>query len=354
MSRAKTLRRPAEIVEAGLIAPERLAELETVAARYAVAITPAMAELIDPADPHDPIALQFVPDAAELERRPEELDDPIGDESHSPAHGLVHRYPDRVLLKLVSTCPVYCRFCFRRETVGQGAPAVLSDTALDAALAYVAARPEIWEIVVTGGDPLILSPRRIAAVGRRIATIEHVKVVRWHSRVPVVAPECIQEALVAALRLPGKATWLAVHANHPRELTPAARAALGRLADAGIPLVSQTVLLRGVNDDASVLGALMRGFVESRVKPYYLHHADMAPGTEGFRTSVDEGHSLMRALRGRYSGLCQPAYVLDLPGGHGKAPLGPAAVAPIDGKWRVEDFRGGSHADPPGSVPGED
>ena len=354
MSRAKTVRRPAELVGAGLIAPGRLAELEAVAARYAVAITPAMAELINPADPHDPIALQFVPDAAELERRPEELDDPIGDESHSPANGLVHRYPDRVLLKLVSTCPVYCRFCFRRETVGQGAPAVLSDAALDAALAYVAVRPEIWEIVVTGGDPLVLSPRRIAAVGRRIAAIGHVKVVRWHSRVPVVAPERIRDALVGALRIPGKATWLAVHANHPRELTPAARAALGRLVDAGIPLVSQTVLLRGVNDNASVLGALMRGFVESRVKPYYLHHPDMAPGTERFRTGIEEGHSLMRALRGRYSGLCQPAYVLDLPGGHGKAPLGPAAVAEIDGDWRVEDFRGGLHAYPPRSVLGDD
>jgi lysine 2,3-aminomutase len=354
VSRATTLRRPAELVEAGLVAPGRLAELEAVAARYAVAITPAMAELIDPADPHDPIALQFVPDAAELERRPEEFDDPIGDAAHSPANGLVHRYPDRVLLKLVSTCPVYCRFCFRRETVGQGAPAVLSNAQLDAALAYVAARPEIWEVVVTGGDPLILSPRRIAAVARRIAAIAHVKVVRWHSRVPVVAPERIRDALVAALRVPGKATWLAVHANHPRELTPAARAALGRLADAGIPLVSQTVLLSGVNDDASVLGALMRGFVESRVKPYYLHHADMAPGTERFRTGIDEGRSLMQALRGRYSGLCQPAYVLDLPGGHGKAPLGPAAVAGIEGAWRIEDFRGGSHVYPPRSVRRED
>jgi lysine 2,3-aminomutase len=263
----------------------------------------------------------------------------------------VHRYPDRVLLKLVSTCPVYCRFCFRRETVGQGAPALLSEAELDAALAYVAARPEIWEIVMTGGDPLILSPRRIAAVGRRIAAIGHVKVVRWHSRIPVVAPERIDDALIAALKTPSQATWIAVHANHPRELTPAARASLARLADAGIPLVSQTVLLRGVNDDASVLGALMRGFVESRVKPYYLHHPDLAPGTGRFRTGIAEGQLLMRALRGRYSGLCQPAYVLDLPGGHGKAPLGPAAVSEVEGKCVIEDFRGGSHAYPPSSVP---
>jgi lysine 2,3-aminomutase len=350
VSLAKTLRAPAELVEAGLVAPERLAELGAVAARYAVAITPAMAELIDPADAADPIARQFVPDASELDRRSEELDDPIGDESNSPVPGLVHRYPDRVLLKLVSTCPVYCRFCFRRETVGQGAPAVLSDAALDAALAYVAARPEIWEIILTGGDPLILAPRRIAAVGRRLAAIGQVKIVRWHSRVPVVAPERINDALVAALKIPGKATWLAVHANHPRELTPAARAALGRLADAGIPLVSQTVLLRGINDDAAVLGALMRAFVESRVKPYYLHHLDLAPGTARFRTGIAEGRSLMLALRGRYSGLCQPAYVLDIPGGNGKAPLGPCAVSEVGADWLVEDFRGDSHAYPPRSA----
>jgi lysine 2,3-aminomutase len=252
-----------------------------------------------------------------------------------------------VLLKLVAVCPVYCRFCFRRESVGPGQPTMLSDAALAEACDYIAARPEIWEVVLTGGDPLALSPRRIAAVTARLAAIAHVKILRWHSRVPVVAPERIDAALVRALKAPGKASYVAVHANHPRELSPAARDALARLADAGIALIGQTVLLRGVNDDPAVLEALMRGLVENRVKPYYLHHGDLAPGTSHFRTGIAEGHSLMRSLRGRVSGLCQPTYVLDIPGGHGKAPIGPCYLHEQDGRIEVEDFRGGSHAYPP-------
>jgi len=347
MSAARTLRRPADLAEAGIVALERVAELERVAARYAVAITPAMAELIDPADPHDPLARQFVPDPAELGHRPEERPDPIGDAAHAPVPGIVHRYPDRVLLKLVSACPVYCRFCFRRETVGPGGPGTLSPAQLGAALAYIAARPEIWEVVLTGGDPLSLSARRVAAVTRRLAAIDHVKVLRWHSRVPVVAPERIDAALAAALRAPDKATYVVVHANHARELTPAARTALARLADGGIPLLSQTVLLRGVNDDPAVLGALMRALVENRVKPYYLHHADLAPGTARFRTGLEEGQAIMRALRGRLSGLCQPTYVLDIPGGFGKVPVGPAFLAGRDGAYTVIDPDGCTHAYPP-------
>jgi lysine 2,3-aminomutase len=347
----KTLRSVAELAEAGLIAVERRAELERVAARYAVSISPAMAELIDPTDPHDPIAAQFVPDAAELVQMPEERADPIGDGAHEAVPGLVHRYPDRVLLKLVAICPVYCRFCFRREAVGPGRE-TLGPEALEAALAYIAARPEIWEVVVTGGDPLILSPRRIAALARRLAEIAHLKVLRWHSRVPVVAPERVTPELVAALKAGGQATYVVVHANHPRELAPAACAALARLADAGIPLLSQSVLLKGVNDDAAVLAALMRGFVENRVKPYYLHQGDLAPGTARHRTTIAEGQALMRALRGRVSGLCQPTYVLDIPGGHGKVPIGPAYVSPAyvsedSGGYEVEDIAGCRHAYPP-------
>jgi lysine 2,3-aminomutase len=327
---------------AGLVPPERIPALEDVAARYAVAITPPMAELIDAADPHDPIARQFVPDAAELETTPEELADPIGDDAHAVAPGLIHRYPDRVLLKLVQVCAVYCRFCFRRETVGPGA-GHLSPAALAEAIAYIRRRPEIWEVVVSGGDPLVASPRRIAALMAELAAIGHVKVVRFHTRVPVVAPERVTSELIEALRTEGIATWVAVHANHAREFTPAARTAIAALADAGIPLVGQTVLLRGVNDEPEILGTLMRTMVENRVKPYYLHHADLAPGTAHFRTTLGEGQDLMRALRGRYSGLCQPTYVLDIPGGHGKSPVGPAYV---DGD-AVEDWQGGRHAYPP-------
>ncbi len=339
---SRTLRHPGELAVAGLVPPERIPALEDVAARYAVAITPPMAELIDAGDAHDPIARQFVPDPAELETRPEELADPIGDDVHAVVPGLIHRYPDRVLLKLVQVCAVYCRFCFRRETVGPGAEH-LSPAALAEAIAYVRDHPEIWEVIVSGGDPLVASPRRIAALMAELAAIDHVKVVRFHTRVPVVAPERITPELIDALRIEGIATWVAVHANHAREFTPAARAAIAALADAGIPLVGQTVLLRGVNDDPETLGALMRTMVENRVKPYYLHHGDLAPGTAHFRTTLAEGHDLMRALRGRYSGLCQPTYVLDIPGGHGKSPLGPSHV---DGD-NVEDWQGRRHAYPP-------
>jgi lysine 2,3-aminomutase len=337
---ARTLRTPRELADAGLVAPARLPELERVAARYAVAITPAMVEAIGSAN--DPVGRQFVPTAAELIHAPEERADPIGDKAHSPVEGIVHRYPDRVLLKANHACAVYCRFCFRREMVGPEGIRPLSAAQLDAAMAYIAGRREIWEVIVTGGDPLILSPRRIRDLMARLSRIEHVKVVRFHTRVPAVDPQRITPQLVEALKAPGKTTWLALHANHPDELTPAAEAACARILDAGIPMVSQTVLLKGVNDAAATLEALMRRFVELRIKPYYLHHADLAPGTGHFRTTIAEGQALMRELRGKVSGLCQPTYVLDIPGGHGKAPVGPCYV----GEDEVTDPSGNRHAYP--------
>jgi lysine 2,3-aminomutase len=345
----RAIRSAGELAESGLVPPARRAALEQVAARYAVAITPALAGLIDPADAADPIARQFVPDEAELRTHAQERSDPIGDDAHSPLEGIVHRYPDRVLLKLVHVCAVYCRFCFRRERVGHGKGA-LGGKALAAALSYIRARPEIWEVILTGGDPLVLSPRRLRHVMTRLAAIAHVKVIRVHTRLPVAAPERIDAAMVAALRAEGKAVYVVLHANHPRELTDAARTACARLVDAGIPMLSQSVLLRGVNDDADVLGALMRALVECRIKPYYLHHADLAPGTAHLRTSIAEGQRLMRRLHGRYSGLCQPSYVLDIPGGFGKSPIGPAYLAPADAdnaSYCIEDFAGGRHAYPP-------
>jgi lysine 2,3-aminomutase len=338
-----TIRLPSELVAAGLAPPENLADLARVAERYAVAITPDVANLIDRADPTDPIARQFVPDIAELTSTPEERADPIGDHTHSPVDGIVHRYPDRVLLKLVNVCAVYCRFCFRREMVGPGKRA-LSARELDAALGYIATHPEIWEVILTGGDPLVLSARRLGAVIRRIAAIAHVKIIRLHTRLPVVSPENITPALVRALKGSGATTYVALHANHPRELTAAVRAACARIVDAGIPMVSQSVLLRGVNDDAQTLEALMRAFVECRIKPYYLHHADLAPGTSHFRTSIAEGQALMRALRGRVSGLAQPTYVLDIPGGYGKVPVGPGYLDMCgEAGAVVEDISGTRH-----------
>ncbi len=338
-----TLRSPAALVEAGLVPESARSGLEQVAERYAVAVTPAVAGLIDPGDVNDPIAAQFVPSTAELTTLPEERADPIGDDAHSPVPGLVHRYPDRVLLKLVHVCAVYCRFCFRRETVGPGGPTMLGAAELEQALAYVQARPDIWEVVFTGGDPLVITPRRLAELLERFRAIDHVKILRFHTRVPVVDPARITPELVAALRNAGKTVYVAIHANHPRELTAEARVALARLADAGIALVSQTVLLKGINDDPETMAALMRGFVENRVKPYYLHHGDLAPGTSHFRTSIAEGQALMRALRGRLSGLAQPTYVLDIPGGYGKVPVGPNYVnedgTVIDPNDSVHEYR---------------
>jgi lysine 2,3-aminomutase len=343
MSRA-TLRSPQALAGAGLIAPERADALATVAARYAVAVTPALAALIDPADAADPIGRQFLPTEAELAVAPGEAADPIGDDAHSPVPGIVHRYPDRVLLKVTHTCAVYCRFCFRREMVGPGKSAALTPAQLDAALAYIAADPAIWEVILTGGDPLMLSPRRLGDLMTRLARIEHLKVIRFHTRVPVAEPARITPALVAAMRSPRQTTWVALHANHPRELTPAARAACAQIIEAGMPMVSQTVLLAGVNDDAETLAALMRAFVEARIKPYYLHQLDAAPGTAPFRVPLAKGQALMRELRGRVSGLAQPTYVLDIPGGHGKVPIGPGYLAgELDACVSVEDPWGAAH-----------
>lgn len=337
---ASTLRSPAALIEAGLAPAADNDALAAVAARYAIAVTPAMASLIDPRDPADPIARQFVPDAAELVRLPDESDDPIGDAAHGTVKGIVHRYADRVLLKPTHACPVYCRFCFRREQVGPGGEA-LSPAELEAALDYVRARPEIREIVISGGDPLILSPRRMAEILRGIETIAHVDIVRIHSRVPLVDPARIDAAMLAALAT-SKALFVVLHANHPREFAPAGRDACARLVAAGIPLLGQSVLLRGVNDDAATLESLMRAFLAVRAKPYYLHHLDAAPGTSHFRVPLAQGQALMRALRGRVSGLAQPTYVVDIPGGHGKVPVGPSWLE-AEG---LRDPSGGLHAPP--------
>jgi lysine 2,3-aminomutase len=339
LASGKTLRSASDLLKAQLIRSEQLAALEKVAARYAVAITPVLVNSIDERDAQDPIALQFVPDERELETAQDESTDPIGDETYSPVPGVVHRYPDRVLLKVVNACAVYCRFCFRREMVGPGRGA-LTGAALAKAIDYVRCTPQIWEVILTGGDPLLLPPRQLAGVTARLAAIDHVKVIRLHTRMPVAAPDRITPALVRAVRT-DKATFMVLHANHPRELSVTARAACARVIDGGIPMLSQSVLLRGINDDVATLGALMRALVECRIKPYYLHHADLAPGTGHFRTSIAEGQSVMRALHGRYSGLCQPQYVLDIPGGHGKSPIGPVYLSPD--ATEITDFKGARH-----------
>ncbi|HWO85812.1 MAG TPA: lysine-2,3-aminomutase-like protein [Stellaceae bacterium] len=340
-----------DFVPAGLAEPGRLRKIRRVAEQFAVAVTEDVAELIDPADDRDPIAAQFVPREAELAWAAEERADPIGDERWSPVPGIVHRYPDRVLLKPTLLCPVYCRFCFRREVVGKKG-SVLDQASLARAFDYIRQRPQIWEVIVTGGDPFLLAPRRIADIVRILDQIPHLGVLRFHTRVPVVDPRRVSGALVEALAAE-KAVYVVIHANHPRELTTQVQEAVLRLSRAGIPLLSQTVLLRGVNDHAAVLETLFRRLTAMRVKPYYLHHADLAPGTSHFRTGIASGQRLVRSLRGRVSGLCQPIYVLDIPGGYGKVPIGPCAAgqAGSSGEWIIEDGTGVRHSYPPD--PGE-
>jgi len=331
--------------DGGLIDREQAESLAAVADRYAISLTSTVAALIDRADPTDPIARQYLPTAAELDRLPEERDDPIGDGPHSPVPGIVHRYPDRVLLKAVHVCPVYCRFCFRREMVGPSGDGTMGATALRRAIDYIASHEEIWEVIVTGGDPLILSPRRLAEMMAALGEVPHLKIIRFHSRVPVTDPDRIDDALLAALKASGKTVYVALHANHPRELTDKAKAAIDRLISAGVTMVSQSVLLRGVNDDPDVLAALMRRFVEFRVKPYYLHHPDLAPGTGHFRLGIAEGRAIVSALRAKVSGLCMPHYILDIPGGHGKVSLSESPVAETaEGCYQVEDRLGRLHA----------
>jgi lysine 2,3-aminomutase len=348
MTVVRPIKTLAELKDAGLLADGDRTGLEEVAARYAIGLTPSVSKLIDRGDPADPIARQFVPDAAELFATPEERADPIGDHAHSPVEGIVHRYPDRVLLKAVHVCPVYCRFCFRREMVGPQGLGTLDSDAMKAAFGYIRDHPEIWEVILTGGDPLVLSPRRLAEMLAELAAIDHVRIVRFHTRVPVVDPQKVDASLIDALKASGKAVYVALHANHPRELTAEARAACARLVDAGIVLVSQSVLLRGVNDDPAILAELMRAFVETRVKPYYLHHPDLAPGTSHFRVTISEGQTIVAALRGRISGLCQPTYILDIPGGHGKAVIGGQAIRERgEGCYSVSDYQGQEHLYPP-------
>ena len=313
------IRDTAALLASGLIGPHQSAAIDAVEARYAIAITPAMQALIGAAD--DPIGRQFVPHVDELTTAPHERPDPIGDDALSPVPGVVHRYPDRVLIKPLLICPVYCRFCFRREHVGPGG-GLLSDTELQAAIDYVRARPEIREVILTGGDPLMLSPRRLATLLEALSAIPHIELLRVHTRVPVADPNRVTATLAAALAVETP-LWLVVHANHAREFTPDARAALRRIGSEGVPLLGQSVLLRGVNDSAAALEDLFRAMLRARVKPYYLHQLDPAPGTARFHVPIAEGQALLAAIRGRVTGLAWPTYVLDIPGGHGKVPIGP-------------------------------
>lgn len=339
----RTLRSGADLAAAKLAAPESAALIDRAGGVFPVAVTPHLAAEMAPGDA---LTRQFIPEEGELARDPDDRSDPIGDAAHSPVRGIVHRYPDRLLLTPLLVCPAYCRFCFRREHVAQE-NAVLSEAELDSAFAYIESNPQVWEVILSGGDPLMLPARRLAAIVGRLDAIPHVAVIRIHTRVPVLDPARVTSALIGALQAQ-KAVYAVLHCNHARELATETRAACSAFVKAGIPMLSQTVLLAGVNDDAETLAALMRALVASRIKPYYLHHPDLAPGTAHFRVPLARGRALMRELRGRLSGLCQPEYVLDIPGGFGKVPVGPDYAVADGPDWLVTDWRGRTHAYPGG------
>lgn len=332
----RTLATTDALIAAGYVQPDQRTAIDAVIRQYAVAITPAMQTQIDQSD--DPIGLQFIPNVAELLTAPHETADPIGDDAFSPIKGVVHRYPDRALLKPLLVCPVYCRFCFRREHVGPDG-GLLSEAELQAAYAWFAARPAIREVILTGGDPLMLSPRRLASIVNALSAIPHIEILRVHTRVPTADPARVTETLANALET-SKSMWVVLHANHPCELTGEAIGALRRIQARAVPVLGQSVLLRGVNDDAATLEALFRAMLAARVKPYYLHQLDPAPGTARFHVPIGEGRRLLAQLRGRVTGLAWPTYVLDIPGGHGKVPIGPDYLEPGD---RVRDPRGVTH-----------
>lgn len=333
----RNLRDAGGLIRAGLAAEHEREALDAVAARYATLIPPAFLELI--AHPDDPIGRQVLPHPDELVTAPHEESDPIGDKAFSPVPGIVHRYADRALLKPLLVCPLYCRFCFRREHVGPGG-GVLDDAALEAALGWLRDHPAIGEVILTGGDPLMLSPRRLGRIIRALDGIDHIHTLRLHSRVPVADPARLDDALADTLATE-KSMWLVLHANHARELTTQARAAVRRVQARAIPVLGQSVLLRGVNDSVEALEALLRAMVAARIKPYYLHQLDAAPGTQRFHVPIAEGRRLLAALRGRMTGLAWPTYVLDIPGGHGKVPVGPDYLEPHAGS--VRDSAGRRH-----------
>lgn len=343
----KSIRSLKSLVDHDLAKKDELPLLEKVIDQFSLAITPDMYQIIDGLNPDDPIAQQFVPRVEELNISPDEIEDPIGDTVFSVVRGIIHRYPDRCLFTPVHICPVYCRFCFRREKVGSN-KGILTEEELNLAYEYIDSHPGIWEVILTGGDPLILKPKIINDIIKRLNAIPHVEVIRIHTRVPVVDPQRIDKNMLSVLTQ-RRPIYIILHANHPNEFTPGAIRACADLVDAGIPMLSQSVLLKGINDHIDVLSQLMRTFIKNRIKPYYLHQGDLAKGTEHFRTSIAEGQQLMRELRGTFSGLCQPTYILDIPGGHGKSPIGPNYLkeniveSQKKNSYIIEDYRGDTH-----------
>ena len=304
--------------------PEEAEGIKQALAKFRMAITPYYLSLIDPNDPYDPIRRQAIPQGAECNIAPADLNDPLHEDEDSPAPGLTHRYPDRVLFLITDMCSMYCRHCTRRRFAGQKDVESPVDR-IEKCLAYIEKTPEVRDVLLSGGDALMVSDKKLEYIIQRLRAIPHVEIVRIGSRTPVVCPQRITDDLVNMLKK-YHPIWLNTHFNHPNEMTPEAEAALAKLANAGIPLGNQTVLLRGVNDCVHVMKKLMHELVRNRVRPYYIYQCDLSMGLEHFRTPVSKGIEIIENLRGHTSGYAVPTFVVDAPGGGGKTPVMPTYI----------------------------
>lgn len=300
---------------------------------FSVAITPYYASLMDPSDPEDPLRKTKIPRLDEFETGPGEMEDPLGEDRHSPVPGIVHTYPDKVLFLVTDFCASYCRYCTRSRLVGSG-ELVPDRNRWEQGLAYIEQHKEIRDVLISGGDPLMLADARLEELLGRLRSIEHVELIRIGTKVPAVLPQRITQDLCDTLRR-YHPLYMSLHFIHPAELTDTCAEACAKLADAGIPLGGQAVLLRGVNDKPETMKALMQGLVKIRVKPYYLHQCDAIAGSSHFKTSVQAGLELMRSLHGFTSGYAVPQYMVDASGGGGKVPLVPDYLERRDGEWLV-------------------
>ena len=305
-------------------APEEAEGIKQALAKFRMAITPYYLSLIDPNDPYDPIRRQAIPQGAECNIAPADLNDPLHEDEDSPAPGLTHRYPDRVLFLITDMCSMYCRHCTRRRFAGQKDDESPVDR-IEKCLEYIEKTPVVRDVLLSGGDALMVSDKKLEYIIQRLRAIPHVEIVRIGSRTPVVCPQRITDDLVNMLKK-YHPIWLNTHFNHPNEMTPEAQAAVAKLADAGIPLGNQTVLLRGVNDCVHVMKKLMHELVRNRVRPYYIYQCDLSMGLEHFRTPVSKGIEIVENLRGHTSGYAVPTFVVDAPGGGGKTPVMPQYV----------------------------
>lgn len=321
------------------LTPEEEEGVKKTLSTLRMAITPYYISLIDPDNPHCPIRRQAIPTAQETHQSPADLLDPLHEDEDSPVPGLTHRYPDRVLLLITDMCSMYCRHCTRRRFAGQRDDESPSDR-IDRAIEYIARTPQVRDVLLSGGDALMVSDQKLESIISRLRQIPHVEIVRIGSRTPVVCPQRITEDLVNMLRK-YHPIWLNTHFNHPNEITPEAAAACARLADAGIPLGNQSVLLRGVNDCVHTMKRLVHGLVKMRVRPYYIYQCDLSMGLEHFRTPVSKGIEIIEGLRGHTSGYAVPMFVVDAPGGGGKTPVMPQyVISQAPGKVVLRNFEG--------------